>query len=133
MHEGRAPVSAPCEGTTASLFDGLHLYRVSAPSQFRKTRTFGPALVVVAQGRKVATIGGAELAYDENHYFVVMCDTYIEGVVLEASARRPYLALCLTIPPEIVCSRRRTWATGGSPRSHRNSVAYRARVPERWA
>jgi len=90
------------EGIVESELPGAHFYRVSEPVRFRKAAVFGPRLIVVAQGKKIARFAGGELAYDEDHYLVVTGGTQMEGVIVDASANRPYLAMCLALSPDVV-------------------------------
>ena len=93
---------APREGTVDSGYPGLHFYRVSKPSPFMKLRFSGTRLIVIAQGRKVAQLRDKELVYDQSRYLIMTGETEIQGTVLEASTERPYLALCLELPAELV-------------------------------
>ena len=90
------------QADSAAAYPGLHLYRVTKPSPFEKTRFHGTRLVVIAQGRKVAHVRGKELLYDSDHYLVMSGQTEVQGFVVEASPERPYLAACLDLPAELV-------------------------------
>jgi AraC-like DNA-binding protein len=90
------------EGVVDAPYPGVHFYRASAPTHFRKLPVFGPRLVVVAQGRKVATFPNGNLTYDANNYLVITGGTHLEGNVLDASVDRPYLAVCIALAPEAV-------------------------------
>lgn len=91
------------EGTnTEPLLPGLCVHRISQPSSFTKWNTVGPSLIVVAQGRKVATHRGIKLAYDPRRYLVVTGEAEFQGTVLEATPQAPCLSLCLQIPPDLV-------------------------------
>ncbi len=104
------------EGSVESnAYPGLHFYRVSKPAAFRKLRFHGTRLIVVAQGRKVAHVHGQTLAYDAQHYLVMSGDTELRGQVLEASAERPYLAMCLELPPELVAKNLLAFADAEAP------------------
>ena len=100
------------EGCVESDYPGLHFYRVSVPSPFKKLRFSGSRLIVVAQGHKLAKVHARELAYDANHYLVMTGETEVEGVILEASAERPYLSMCLELPPELVVKTLLAFADG---------------------
>jgi AraC-like DNA-binding protein len=93
---------ATADGCAEALHPGLHFYRVSRPMTFRKTRTPGPTFTAVVQGRKVARIGDVELPYDPCRYLVITGEVDFEGSVLEASRDRPYLAVSLDIPADVV-------------------------------
>ncbi|WP_394829914.1 AraC family transcriptional regulator [Pendulispora albinea] len=90
------------EGDTESVFSGFRFLRVSKPSSIRKWHAFGPMLIVVAQGRKVATYRGVSLAYDPLHYLVVTGEAEFAGKVIEAAPEKPFLAFCYAIPPDVV-------------------------------
>jgi len=90
------------EGTTLAGYGGICYYRVSRPMPFSKTTAFGPRLIVAAQGRKISKFSRGELMYDEDHFLVVTGETQFSGVILEASPDRPYLGMCLELPPEAV-------------------------------
>jgi AraC-like DNA-binding protein len=93
---------ATAEGATPSDFGGLCFWRASRPTSIHKTVVLGPRLIVVAQGRKVAKLGGRDLVYDEDHMLVATGETRFDGMVLEATPDRPYLAFCLELPPETI-------------------------------
>lgn len=90
------------DGTTLALHPGLCFYRVTSLTTFKKRAVHGPRLIAIAQGRKVAKFQGGDLRYDEDHYLVVTGEAEFEGVVLEASPTRPYLALCMELSPELI-------------------------------
>lgn len=93
---------APRDGIIDASYPGVHFYRASAPVRYRKTPIFGPRLIVAAQGSKYAHFPSGKLRYDANHYLVVTSGTQLEGEVVEASADKPYLALCMGLAPEAV-------------------------------
>jgi AraC-like DNA-binding protein len=93
---------ATADGTVEAPYPGLHYYRASAPTRYRKIPIFGPRLIVAAQGRKIAHFPGGALTYDADHYLVVTGGTRMEGQVVEASPEKPYLAFCLALSPETV-------------------------------
>jgi AraC-like DNA-binding protein len=93
---------ATAEGCAATLHAGIHFYRVWQPATFRKAHTNGPTFTAVVQGRKVARMGKVELFYDTCRYLVITGETDFEGTVLEASRERPYLAVSVDIPSDVV-------------------------------
>ena len=95
-------IAAPRDGVLEGGYPGIHYYRASAPVRYRKLPIFGPRLVVAAQGRKIAKFPSGELVYDADHFLVVTGGTQMEGTVVEASAEKPYLALCVALAPESV-------------------------------
>jgi AraC-like DNA-binding protein len=80
----------------------VHFYRATRPLRFRKMTTFGPTLTLVAQGKKVVRLSGLELRYDAGKHLVVTGESLYEGEVVQASRERPYLAVCLDIPCELI-------------------------------
>lgn len=93
---------APHDGVIDAPYPGAHFYRASSPVRYRKMPIFGPRLIVAAQGSKLAHFPSGQLCYDANHYLVVTGGTLLEGEVVEASAEKPYLALCIGLAPEAV-------------------------------
>jgi AraC-like DNA-binding protein len=114
---------ATADGLTLSDFPGLCFWRASRPTRIRKMVMLGPRLVVVAQGRKVATFRGGNRVYDEDHLLVVTGETEIDGLILEATPERPYLAVCMELPPELVA---RTLLAIGDGASARPAPAHPA-------
>ena len=96
-------------------YPGVHFYRATEPGPFRKLRFHGSRLIVVAQGRKVAHVHGQTLAYDGQHYLVMTGETEVYGHVVEASVERPYLALCLDLPAELVAKNLLAFADTAPP------------------
>ncbi|WP_394836021.1 AraC family transcriptional regulator [Pendulispora rubella] len=90
------------EGDTEHAFPGLRFLRVSKPLPYRKWHAFGPMLVMVAQGRKVASFRGVNLSYDPSRFFVVTGAAEFEGKIIEATREKPFFAFCYAISPDIV-------------------------------
>lgn len=90
------------DGVTQASYPGVHFYRASAPTRYRKMPIFGPQLIVAAQGQKLAKFPSGQLVYDANHYLVITGGTQLEGHVVEATPDKPYLALCIALAPEAV-------------------------------
>jgi AraC-like DNA-binding protein len=114
---------ATIDGVTQAAHSGVHFYRATAPIRFRKVPIFGPRLVVAAQGRKLAKFPGGELEYNENHYLVVTGGTQLEGHVVEASAEKPYLAMCVALEPEVVARTLLALSDAASARPETEPVA----------
>ncbi len=93
---------APVDGRHDALQPGVYFYRATQRTHFRKSLAFGPTLTVVAQGRKVARFGALELHYAPCHYLVVTGDVAFEGEILEAAPSRPYLAVCVELPSDLI-------------------------------
>jgi AraC-like DNA-binding protein len=90
------------EGRCDARQEGVYFLRITRPARFKKTLAFGPTLTVVAQGRKVARFGGLELFYEPSHYLVITGEAAFEGEVLEATRARPYLAVSVQIPCDLI-------------------------------
>jgi AraC-like DNA-binding protein len=54
------------------------------------------------QGRKRVRTGALDLAYDPRSYLVMRGETDYEAAIVEATPARPYLAIGLQIPPDVV-------------------------------
>ena len=84
------------DGTHATPIAGLQLLRLSAPGA-PLPALYEPGLVLVVQGRKVATLGTQRLVYDPLHCLVVGVTMLPVAQVVEASPQRPYLCLRLQV------------------------------------
>lgn len=93
---------ATVEGRSDSLYPGLRYYRFSRPTEYRMTQLLMPGIVVVLQGKKTAKIGASSLSYDESSYLVLGREMACNGTVVEARPERPYLAIHLDLPPDVV-------------------------------
>ncbi|WP_368737869.1 AraC family transcriptional regulator N-terminal domain-containing protein [Massilia sp. CCM 8734] len=99
---GMVAARAVNEGRTDSIWPGLRYYRFSTPLRYDKTQTLAPGVVIVLQGRKSARLGAITLAYDDMSCLVLGAETRCEGTVVEASAGRPYLAIHMDLPPDLL-------------------------------
>jgi AraC-like DNA-binding protein len=93
---------ATVEGRSDALYPGVYFYRATRPARFRKALAFGPTLTLVAQGRKVARFGALQLHYAPCHYLVVTGEVSFDGEILEATPARPYLAVCVELPCDLI-------------------------------
>jgi len=105
---------APAEGVIEGNYPGLHFYRVSKPSSFKKAQYSGTRLIVVAQGRKRARLHDRDLGYDASRYLVMSGETEVCATVLEATPEQPYLAMCLELPAELVAKNLLAFADNSS-------------------
>jgi AraC-like DNA-binding protein len=92
----------PSDGSVQPL-PGLHLYRHSVPLE-RMYSVVDPSVCVVAQGSKEFLLGESRYRYDAFHYLLTTVDLPTIGQVLEASKKRPFLSLRLSLDPGIVRS-----------------------------
>jgi AraC-like DNA-binding protein len=67
-------------------------------------RVYEPVFALVAQGAKRASLGDRLLEYRAGQYLVVTVDLPMCGHVIDASAKKPFLALGLTLKPATVAS-----------------------------
>lgn len=63
---------------------------------------YEPMLNFVVQGGKSLTIGGQTLDYDPQHYFLMTVDLPASGTLHDAGAGLPYIALALTLEPQVI-------------------------------
>lgn len=81
---------------------------------------YEPAFVLLAQGKKVVTLGDEELSYDRSSYFLNSVALPIRGRVVTASTTTPYLGVRLALSPSLVGS---VLANEGLPREERPKPA----------
>ncbi|UQA60925.1 AraC family transcriptional regulator [Polyangium aurulentum] len=93
---------AKADGSSESPFPGLRYHRLSSRCTYTNVRYFAPTLTVVMQGAKRANVGGREVRYDPSHYVVVVGEVSCDGTISDASRERPYLAVCLELPPDLI-------------------------------
>ena len=87
---------APADGVHATPIAGLQLLRLAQPGAPLRA-LYEPGLVLVVQGRKVATLGTQRLVYDPLHCLVVGVTMLPVAQVIEASPERPYLCMRLQV------------------------------------
>lgn len=86
------------DGRHETAIPQLRLYRYSAPTV--PTHALQePAVYVVAQGRKRVMVGDETYFYDRSQYLAVSVDLPTVANVIEASPKKPYLCLTLTVDP----------------------------------
>ncbi len=79
----------------------LMLHRRSMPSE-PVCVVYEPSLCVIAQGAKRVLLAEEVYRYDPAKYLLVSADVPVSGQVIEASAKTPYLSLCVTLDPATV-------------------------------
>lgn len=92
----------PAPGQAVSALPGVWLFRADQPTPPGPARTSTMTAAFAAQGKKRVRVGGLDLGYDPRSYLVVRGDTSFESSIIEASPRRPYLAIGIQIPPDVV-------------------------------
>ncbi len=88
------------ESVTPSALDGVMFARAGCPQQ--KTQVlYEPIILFIAQGRKIAYIGGRTIVYDAHNYLVAPVPMPFECKT-EASAGKPLLGLVLRVDPVMI-------------------------------
>jgi AraC-like DNA-binding protein len=82
---------------------GVHLSRFAHIDDPTHT-VLEPCFCVIAQGAKTLTLGEDVFRYDPAHYAVTTLGLPMVAEIVEASERRPYLGLRLTLDPSVVAS-----------------------------
>lgn len=80
---------------------GLILARRTAPTA-PASANYEPSLVVVAQGRKQAVLGGTTFIFDKSRYLLTSLDLPVVCNVIEASEEVPYLSFVLKLEMPII-------------------------------
>ncbi|MGA0607400.1 AraC family transcriptional regulator N-terminal domain-containing protein [Phenylobacterium sp. VNQ135] len=80
---------------------GLALFHSSAPTQAVPV-LHKPAVCIIAQGAKMATVGEETFRYDAATHLVVSVDLPLTGRVVEASPDRPYLCVRIDLEPTLL-------------------------------
>src|SRR6266496_3531985 len=91
------------QGDTVEPLRGLHLKRVSSPTEPVHGVSI-PAFCVIAQGSKEIYLGEEYYRYDPGHYLLATVELPIVIQISEASKERPHLSLRLNLDPAIVGS-----------------------------
>lgn len=91
-----------CDGRIYPL-KGLMLRRESAPTEMGHGMSY-LSLCVIAQGSKEVLFGGNRYRYDPAQYMIATAAVPIATRVVDASDKRPYLALVLDLDPTLVGS-----------------------------
>ncbi len=90
------------EGRTACALPGVWFFRFSAPAALKRARSTTMYLGVALQGQKRVEVAGDSLVYDRMSYLVMRGETEYRAAPIVASAREPYLAIGIQLPPELV-------------------------------
>jgi AraC-like DNA-binding protein len=93
---------APHEGKMASALPGVFLCRYDATRPPARNRSSAMWVCLAVQGRKRMRIGELELCYDPLSYLVLRGETEFEAQPVEASRQKPYLAIVLSLAPQLV-------------------------------
>lgn len=88
---------------TVTDIPGVLLSASSAPTPSIH-QIYEPAFALVAQGAKQAMLGDRLFEYRAGQYLVVTADLPMRGHVVEASAKKPLLAVGLTLKPSAIAA-----------------------------
>ena len=88
----------PSAGRFATAIDGVHLFRADEPSPIRCV-IYHPCVIIVAQGKKRAQLGGAVFDYSPARYLVLPVSLPIDAQIREASPERPFLSFAIEVGP----------------------------------
>jgi AraC-like DNA-binding protein len=95
---------------------------------------YAPMINLILQGSKTMTVGDKTLHYDPATYFVMSVDLPAVGAVHPASTGEPYLAVSLTLEPEILsallCDTTDALTGRGEPSSQTEAFNVAAVTPE---
>jgi AraC-like DNA-binding protein len=89
------------DGNRETAVPGLALYRASYTSAHDVT-VYEPSLCVVIQGAKEVLVGGQAFRYDPSYCLLVSVDLPATSRVIEASPRRPCLAVRIALDLKVV-------------------------------
>ncbi len=92
---------AGADGVYETAVPALRLSRFSAPSELHAL-VYEPSLCVVAQGAKEVLLADETYRLDPAQSLLVSVDLPVAARVVEASPRRPYLAVRLALCPAVV-------------------------------
>lgn len=95
----RLSLLARVDGLNQTPFAPLTLSRATTPTQ-RMPTVYQPALCVVVQGSKRATLGEEVFNYDPLNYLVVSVALPMMSQIVQASPEHPYLCLRLALDVE---------------------------------
>ena len=91
----------PGQSPFATAMDGLFILRSDHPNP-PAPRLARPALCIVAQGAKWATLGGERLEYSAGQALLIGVETPTTGRVVEASPGRPCLVLLIELDLDLL-------------------------------
>lgn len=80
---------------------GLALFHASGPTAAVPV-LHKPAVCIIAQGAKVATVGEETFRYDATSHLVISVELPLTGQVTEASPERPYLCVRIDLEPVLL-------------------------------
>lgn len=93
---------APAQGIFQSAITELAFMRMDTVSSTPSPIVYEPSVYIVAQGSKTASLAGELYTYNALNYLVLSLPLPLQCEVTMASAERPFLALKLSIRPELL-------------------------------
>src|SRR5688572_229441 len=92
---------ARTDGIHSTAVSALRLIRATAPSELLPS-LYEPSFCIVVQGRKRVTLAKRTFSYDPFHYLAVSVTLPVNGAIIEASKRRPYLCMSVEIDTRLL-------------------------------
>lgn len=89
------------EGRERSPIPQIHVARSSKPTRPMPV-LYEPALVVVAQGKKLVGLGEDEITYDASSYLLNSVALPILGHVVTATHAKPYVSVRIPLHPDVI-------------------------------
>ncbi len=92
----------PAVGANGTAWAGCMVYRFDAPVPPTWDEVGALSLCLVAQGRKIVSVGGNRYPYDPYRYLVMTRPLRLQFEIIEASPEMPFLSMVLQIPAALV-------------------------------
>lgn len=117
--------AAAAEGRTVLYEPEVAICRYSESMTFTKAATFGVTLAVVLQGQKKLRIGKhAELDVDPERMLVITRESEHISISISAGARRPFVSMSISFPPERVARALLELADSSAPTTAETGPAF---------
>jgi len=84
------------EGATATGIAGVHVFRADEASPVR-CAIYNPCVIIVAQGKKSASLGDERFVYSPARYLVLPVALPVDAQIIDASPDRPFLSFAIEI------------------------------------
>jgi AraC-like DNA-binding protein len=88
-------------GRNPTGIEGVDVFRADGVSPIR-SGIYWPMVIIVAQGRKYARVGGQVYEYSPSSYLVTSVTIPVEAQVVEASPERPFLSFSVAVEPTLL-------------------------------
>ncbi|GGX19710.1 AraC family transcriptional regulator [Pigmentiphaga litoralis] len=103
LHELRHLASRAGNGRTPTGIPRVAMVQGAIP-EHELAAVYDPMVNLILQGSKSMTVGDQTLYYDPATYFVMTVDLPAVGNVRAAASGEPYLAVALTLTPEVIAT-----------------------------